>query len=399
VDRSRNPYRTAPGSDPPELAGRAGELGAGSLAIAMSAAREPAKPIVFTGLRGMGKTALLRRVARDAQAAGAITIVGEADRSLRFGEVMRRELLDARTNSASLPTRLSSAIGKLIENLPKISYEMPHESGSFTLSGQDRSEASDRPSSDSLEDVLQDLNGQLHAHGRFLMIGLDEIQESSAGDLLRIIRVVHKTAGTDRPILFIGAGLPNSSTVLRAVRTYTERWAFYRLELLSRGETAEAVDVPARLLQTRWEQEAVEELYLRTRGYPYFLQEYASAAWLHHQGKIVNKSDIEAVAPGVQRMLDQSVYDRQFDQLTPRELGVALALHELGPGAHRPEEIAEALGVSSSAALSSARAQLIKKDIIYVPARGLAEFRMPLTNEYIERHKSGFVKRAKLAGS
>ena len=105
MTQRRNPYRTAPGSEPPELSGRAGELGAAHYAIDMTKEHAPANPIVFTGLRGMGKTALLRRVARDAAAVGGISIVGEADASLRFGDVMRRELSDALKRTEPLPAR------------------------------------------------------------------------------------------------------------------------------------------------------------------------------------------------------------------------------------------------------------------------------------------------------
>ena len=77
----RNPYRTAPGSVPPELAGRESELGAARYAIAMTNSGAPAKPIVFTGLRGMGKTALLRRCAADALE--AVFILEGRDRKLR----------------------------------------------------------------------------------------------------------------------------------------------------------------------------------------------------------------------------------------------------------------------------------------------------------------------------
>lgn len=360
----------------------------------MTAAKEPAKPIVFTGLRGMGKTTLLRRAARVAKEAGAITIVGEADRSLRFGEVMRRELTEALAKSKSLPTRLSASIGRIVANLPKISYELPHNAGSISLAGNENSEQEDLKSTDSLEDFLQILNDHLQRHGRFLMIGLDELQDAAPDDLLRIIRVVHKTAGTDRPVLFMGAGLPNSSAVLQGVRTYTERWAYYRLELLTRSETYEAVDVPARELGVTWDQDAVEEVYARSHGYPYFVQEFASAAWTHHKKTIVTKEDVVAITAGVQRMLDESIFDRQFAQLSPREVLFVLALHRLGPGAHRPDDIARALGRSTSADLGSVRTQLIKKGIIYAPARGLAEFRLPLTFEYLERHKDGFLKRA-----
>jgi hypothetical protein len=395
----RNPYRTAPGSEPPELSGRAGELGAAHYAIDMTRERAPANPIVFTGLRGMGKTALLRRVARDAAAVGGISIVGEADASLRFGDVMRRELSDALKRTEPLPARLSTSIARIIEKLPKLSYEMPHQAGSIGIAGRGDGEEDDLHAANSLEDVLLLLNEQLHRHGRFLVIGLDEIQESSRVDLLRIVRAVHKTAGTDSPILFVGAGLPDSPAVLKGVRTYTERWAYYRLELLTPEATREAIDKPARELGTRWTHDALRHVYDMSRGYPYFLQAFASAAWLRHTGDTVRADDVVAIAPGVQRMLDESVYDRQFVAVSPREAAVVLALHTLGPGAHRLEEIAGALNLESSADLGSVRSQLLKKDIIYAPARGLAEFRLPLTVEYIDRHIDALRKRARLAQS
>ena len=390
----RNPYRTAPGSLPPELAGRDGELGAADYAIAMTRAGIPAKPIVFTGLRGMGKTALLRRCAAGAWAEGALPIVAEADKALRFGEVMRRELLAALSRTEPLPKRLTAALSRIAERLPKISYELPHDAGGISLSAGDFDEH-ETAGADELEDTLLTLNEQLREHDRFLVIGIDEIQESPAADLLRIIRVVHKTAGSEQPVLLFGAGLPNSPVVLKAARTYTERYAYLRLELLSRTATIEAVDAPARRLGVVWEPAAADALFALSGGYPYFVQEYASAAWLKHRDDVITEADINAVALGVQTMLDESIYHRQFAQISPREAIYVLTLYRLGPGVHHSEEIAAALGLPSSE-LGSARSQLLKKDVLFAPARGLTEFRLPLTDAYIDRHLDELVKRASL---
>jgi len=48
------------------------------------------------------------------------------------------------------------------------------------------------------------------------------------------------------------------------------------------------------------------------------------------------------------RALDHELFDEQFAQLTPREMRYALALHDLGPGAHRSDEIVAALERPSS---------------------------------------------------
>jgi hypothetical protein len=388
-----NPYRTAPGSVPPELAGRDAELGAARYAIAMTNSGAAANPLMFTGLRGMGKTALLRRCVSEVRAAGGIAISAEADKALRFGDVMRRELTAAQSAAEPASKRLAAAIKHVIERLPKISYELPHDAGGVSLSANSETD-DDAFGADSLEDVLLTLNAQLRHHERFLTIAIDEIQESPLGDLLRVIRAVHKTAGTEEPILLLGAGLPNSAAVLKATRTYTERYAYLRLELLDRIATIEAIDVPARRLGVQWHPDAAEELYTLSQGYPYFIQEYASAAWLARQGAAVTKSDIDRVARGVQKTLDESIYARQFARISPRETVYVLALHELGPGPHYSDEISHQLGMTS-AELGSVRSQLLKKDMLFAPARGLTEFRLPLTDEYIDRHIGELSQRAK----
>ncbi len=64
---------------------------------------------------------------------------------------------------------------------------------------------------------------------------------------------------------------------------------------------------------------AAAALDANTEGYPYFIREYASAAWLAHRGDVIRKADVNGVAAGVRNMLDESVYGRQFARISPRE--------------------------------------------------------------------------------
>jgi len=376
------------------LAGRGEELGAAHYALEMARYGEPPNPIVFLGLRGMGKTALLRQIVRDAGAGTGLSIVVEADRSLRFVDVVRRQVDEALECSETLPERLRASLERVAAALPHLSYELPHDAGAIAIEGRAGPGDQDDEPSDSIENVLLDLNDRLHEHGRFLTVALDEIQESSRLDLLRIVRVVHRTAGTARPIFFVGAGLPNAADVLKAARTYTERWAYHRLELLSRVDLTAAIDTPARKLGVRWTEPALDELYARSHGYPVFVQAYASAAWRHRSDAVITLDDVTAVGVGVQRTLEESLYDRPFGALSEIEAAYVLALHRLGAGAHRSDEIARELGLASSAAIGSTRARLIKKDVLFAPTRGLAEFRIPLTHAYIDRHRAELEKRA-----
>jgi len=396
VNAAGNPYRAAPGSEPPELAGRVHELGAVDTALAMGRAGQPAKPIVFTGLRGMGKTALLRTVERRAKALDGVVLFAETDASLSFGETLQRSLRRATAGTASLPKHVAAALRAFEERLLKISYELPTGAGSLAISAAEVDAERESRSGDALENLLDSLSEQLFDREQFLVLAIDEIQEGARLELLRLIRAVHRTAGGGAPITFFGAGLSQSPSILRAVRAYTERWSFQRLGLLDAAAVEDAIAIPACALGVRWEPAAIAAIDRASGGYPYFVQELASAAWAAHAGDTIHAADVERALPGAMRALDHELFDEQFAQLTPREMRYALALHDLGPGAHRSDEIVAALDRPSSE-LSSIRSQLLKKDVIAAPSRGVLEFQLPLTSSYIERHRRALQKTAALA--
>jgi hypothetical protein len=387
-DAFDNPYRTAPGSAPPALVGRDAEQSAVRYAVGLTRTGGAAQPIVFTGLRGIGKTALLRRCVSDAEAEGAVVLYTEAARETHVSAALRRSLEHAKRHYASIPKKIKAALDAAIRALPEATYEFPHELGGVKVGI-----AAPPTRDESFVEALETLNAETRANGRFLLIAIDEVQEGDIRDLRTLVEFVHLTAGTTQPALFLGAGLPNAPAHLHAVRTYTERWRFFRIGLLSADETMEAIQAPAKALGVHFERPALQALVAETAGYPFFIQEYASAAWLQHRGTKVTAADVAASAPGVRKILEDGYYDNRFRRLTPRECLYVLAMAALGPGAHSVGEIATKLG-GTSEALSSIRNQLLKKDVVYVPAGGMLEFRMPLTDRYVERHRSLLERRA-----
>jgi hypothetical protein len=335
----------------------------------------------------MGKTALLRRCIADAEAGGAIAVYGEASDGEPLSRTLQRGLERAQRQSASLPQKLKSGLGKVLEALPRPSYELPGELGAVSLASTQRED-------NALFDALEDLNDAVRHHGRYLVFAIDEIQDAPVAGLRDLVRFVHATAGTDRPVYLLGAGLPNSREHLHEVRTYTERWRYFSIGLLSPENTKDAISIPARERKVTVAPEALDLLARESAGYPFFVQEYASAAWLEHQGKVVTIADVERAVPGARRILEDDFYDARFRLLTARECAYVLAMAELGPGAHTTGEIASKFGARSDA-LSSIRNQLVKKDVIYAPAAGMVEFRIPLTERYVFQHKTELERRAR----
>lgn len=383
-----NPYRPAPGSLPPELAGREPQISAAHYACGLTRTGGAAQPIVFTGLRGMGKTALLRHSVSAAEEVGAVVLYTEASTEMSLAAALRRSLEHAKAQYASIPSKIKKAFDVAIRALPKATYELPGNGGGITL------EPRPVEHHEGFVEALETLNAEVRRHDRFLLFAIDEIQDGAVNDLRVLVRFVHLTAGTAAPVLLLGAGLPNTPAHLHAVRTYTERWRYSRIGLLVRDETIRAIAYPATARGVTFEPGALERLVAETAGYPFFIQEYASAAWTEHRGNCVTLDDVEVIAPGVRSLLESSFYDERFRRLTPRELRYTLCMADLGAGSHTVGAIAAQLGVNSEN-ISSIRTQLIKKDVIFVPAAGLVEFRMPLTDRYIARHRAELERRAR----
>jgi hypothetical protein len=205
---------------------------------------------------------------------------------------------------------------------------------------------------------------------------------------------VHAAAGTDRPVVFLGAGLTNSAAHLHAARTYTERWRYPRLDRVGRDETKAAIAVPAAAQGVTFTSAALDLLAAETAGYPFFIQEYASVIWSFTDGATIDRPDVEGRIAGIRSELDEQFYTPRFSRLTDRECAYAIALAQLGEGPHPVNAIASLFGARSRE-LSSIRNQLIKKELIFAPGPGLVEFRMPLTGQYIARNFEAIERRAR----
>jgi len=384
-----NPFRTAPGSQPPYLAGRDTEMETARFAVGMTRAGAPPNPVILTGLRGMGKTAVLRRAADEAGANKAIVLYAEATRNESLAAIFRESLEAARDRFDSLPGKLKQSIEKVARYLPKAEYELPAGGGAISLQG-----SGNVPEQKPFVTLLRELNTESHKHGRYLMLVIDELQESSLEDLNQLVRFIHATAGTSEPVLLLGAGLPSVRAHLEKAKTYTERWQKLNLDFLDAEQTREAILKPIQEAGHAIGEIALHDLVIESAGYPFFVQEYASAAWQRHKGRTIEESDVAAIIPMVRQRLDESVYTNRFRSLTPRECKYVLTLADMGKGPHTVQEIAENLG-GTSQQVSSIRNQLVKKDVLFVPDVGMVEFRMPLTDRYITQHRRDIERRSR----
>lgn len=195
---------------------------------------------------------------------------------------------------------------------------------------------------------------------------------------------MHRMQQHQLPVVLLGAGLPVLPGLAGESKSYAERlFAFPDVGALSKEDSIRAISEPALAAGVEISQEALEETWRLTKGYPYFIQEWGYQTWNLAQSSPIAKSVVESAAATAIQRLDQNFFRVRFDRLTPSEKNFLRAMAELGPGASRTGDIAASLGVKVTS-IGPVRSKLIRKGMIYSPAYGDMAFTVPLFDEFMK---------------
>jgi len=216
-------------------------------------------------------------------------------------------------------------------------------------------------------------------------IFIDEIQYFSKKELGALIMAMHKVQQRQLPIVLLAAGLPILPGLAGEAKSYAERlFSFPDIGALSAEDAAKALQDPGTAMGVAFKADALDEVFLLTKGYAYFVQEWGYQAWNLAVSSPITKQIVQDATRMVIPRLDQNFFRVRYDRLTPGEKNFLRAMAELGPGAHRTGDIADTLGVKVTS-LGPVRAKLIKKGMIYSPAHGDLAFTVPLFDEFMVR--------------
>jgi len=214
---------------------------------------------------------------------------------------------------------------------------------------------------------------------------IDEIQYFSEKELGALIMAMHRLQQLQLPLVLVGAGLPILPALAGNAKSYAERlFNFPHIGELSHEHAFRALREPARASSADFTDEALAEIFRLTRGYPYFLQEWAYQAWNLSEVPEISAEVVKGATPTVISRLDANFFRVRFDRLTPGEKRFLRAMAELGSGPHRTGDIADCLQVKVTS-LGPVRAKLIAKGMIYSPSHGDMAFTVPLFDEFMQR--------------
>lgn len=386
-----NPFNPGAGRKPPYLAGRDDIVR--SIEQDMTRVYDDAegmRPIVISGLRGMGKTVLLRALYDFANQRGWVVVWAEASKdeslSKKLAQSIYVELRKLRSSEKLAGRAFEHALAVLK------SFQLKIDPAGACSFGIDVSPAKGYADSGDLsldlQDLLEALGGAAREAGTAMLICVDELQEAPIEDLRPLNMALHSIGQSFSPVpvFFVGAGLPTLPSVLADASSYAERlYRYYTLDPLSDKSSGKALVEPVAGQGMAWSPEALGLVVQEAAGYPYFIQQCGFSICEQVDGPI-ELTMVETLA-GIElarEELSRGLYRSRWGRATAqgKEFMRAMAQDE---GPSKISEIARRMGKGDPSSLSVLRDRLIKDGLIYSPERGLVAFTVPGMDGFINR--------------
>ena len=385
MDPYNNPFAPGAGSRPPELAGRDKVLEQARVACGRAIKGRHARSLMLLGLRGTGKTVLLNEIAKIGRDEGLITSKVEAPEGTSLALLLAPEMrkvmrslsvVDAAKDIATRGLRGLRGFASIFKiKVAEVELGIEPEPG-LADSGDLEFD---------LPDLFEAIGRAAQAAGKGWLLLIDEVQYLSEKDLSALIVSMHRMSQEGLPVLFVGAGLPQVARLAGDAKSYAERlFAYPGVDALDDVSAARAIQIPIESEDCTIATDALDDIVTRTKGYPFFLQEWASISWNYADGPEIVLSDVQTTYDETIASLDDGFFKVRIDRLTKAEVQFVDAMAELGDGPYSMADIAESMDRTQSS-LGPARANIIKKGMIYSTDYGYLDFTVPLFADYMRR--------------
>jgi hypothetical protein len=389
---SANPYAPGAGTTPPVLVGRELQLAIIQVTATLVEAGRRPQHTVLTGLRGVGKTVLLKEAMRGLRERGWLCGYYEVRRDVDVGVAISTIVLEgARLLAPKAKLRHAFRDWRSSIGAAKLSGSAD---GTVSLELAKRDTSTD-PYVEALR-LFRTLGRAAADDGVGVALCIDEAQTFRRKDATTLLQALEADETEDSRVLMLAAGLPTTPIELSKARTYAERFRYEPLDDLTNADARRAVAEAAERENVEWDADALDRVVELARGYPFFLQLYASETW---DVAAAGSQPLERIAvgrvheaePRVARRLDNGLYATRYGRSSEAErqyLHAVATLMATDGATVRSGDVARMLGRSLSE-LSQVRDRLIRKGVIHAPTVGLLTFSVPGFREYVNRRAAG----------
>jgi hypothetical protein len=346
---------------------------------------------MLLGLRGVGKTVLLNKIAQLAEEKDYSTILLEAPEERSLAEMLvpplRSQLFRlSRVEKTKDVARRGLAILRAFAGVFKVAV------GDVEFGvGPEIGTADSGDLETDLPEVLLAVAGAAKQAGKAIALFVDEVQYLGEQDLAALIVAIHKVGQRGLPFVVFGAGLPQLAALAGEAKSYAERLFDYPdVGPLPEEAARDAIRTPLQREDVEIDDAALALIVEQTKGYPYFLQEWGAEAWNAANASPIKIKDARNATSRAIGQLDKGFFRVRLDRLTPRERDYMRAMAELGPGPHRSGDIAQALAMNVTTA-APLRNGLIKKGMVFSPQHGDTAFTVPMFDDFMRRSMPDWV--------
>ncbi len=365
-----NPFKPTAGAEPPVLVGRERviedfrdgiEEGVGA----------PGRLMRITGPRGSGKTVLLTELGDIAKEYGWTVVDVSASGNLI--DKVKRALRQGKFHAeASIEANL----------------------GIVTARASVNRETGDTDLREALTDVAADLTDK----GVGLLITIDEVQDGNEDELRELATTVQHLIRERVNIAFVFAGI--TTGVLNLINgkalTFLRRAKAEELASIPIDEVADSFKETFDAAGLDASRDILNSMAAATLGYAYLIQlvgygVFAQAKRHVKTSRMVNENDSELGISRAYSDFSDAVLLPALDELPERSIEYLLAMTEdedkSGTGV-----IAKRMGLEPSQ-LSATRRQLIERQVIDAPSRGLVRFAIPRLRDYLLENREEILSR------
>lgn len=397
---ARNPYSPGVGTRPPYLAGRDRELHA--FTRLLDDYPEKRRNLRVTGLRGVGKTVLLKEYQRIARRRGWIVVRHDLGPRLRdedqFAHAMTDYLRDA-LEGLSSTARLKNLIGNATQAIAEVGLPF---GGSVKLKEKEPTSVLE----DRLARALIQIGKLTRKQDRGVVFLFDEAhtvfddesgEQFPLGALLSSFIAAQDDDDEPLPVMLVLCGLPPLIGNIHRARSNAER--FFRAEALENlplgaegeqqlSEAALALVKPAEDEGSlRFEPGLAEEIARDVDGYPYFIQWFGEALWdaAELEGlTVIDDSLYRKHRKSIQEALDSEFFEPRYRDARPadqRTLRLAASLD----GETFTKAALTAAAKRSSGAVDQSLRRLIADNLIFRDDHGVYAYTAPVFGDFMRR--------------
>lgn len=379
-----NPYRPGAGLMPTYLAGRDEDIYSVEQMFEALTMNIPTQSIIFSGLRGVGKTVLINKLQKMAESKGIfckhIEVETRNDFISQIATCSQAFLREVNTKE-----KIKNLVKKSLDAIKSLVVSFDPNGNTFSLSVQDRELYQSNNLTQSLTDVFTSIGETAYESETPICFFIDEIQYMKAEELGSLIAALHRANQLGYPVMIIGAGLPKIYKMLSDQKTYSERLFIYQeIGSLNAEQAAEAIAEPAKKFGVSYTDRAVKRIIKITKGYPFFIQQLCQIVYQKNDGAIIDLEVVEDVVEEFFRSLDQGFFKVRYERCADSDKKFIFAMVRCGELPCTISNIAKALNKSVTS-VSTTRAQLINKGIIYPVRYKELDFTVPEFSGFIQR--------------